>query len=111
MSEREPLFNVGMVCKDHAPKPGRFKDSDPSKLLGEMVKLGFPAKHPLTGKETKEHMWVKVHTVIQPGTYQTGEELVGTLNNDPVLDTEYQNGDDVAFKVDEIEDVFIDFES
>jgi uncharacterized protein YegJ (DUF2314 family) len=102
MSEREPLFNVGMVCKDHAPKPGRFKDSDPSKLVGEMVKLGFPATHPHTGKETIEHMWVNVHKV-------EGQELIGTLNNDPILDCEYQIGDDVAFKVEEIEDVFIDF--
>lgn len=110
-NEREPLSNLGLVCKEHAPKAGRFKDSDPSKLLGEMVKLGFPATHPITGKETIEHMWVEVHTVIQPGTYQTGEELIGTLNNDPVLNCEYEIGDEVAFKLEEIEDVYIDFQS
>lgn len=103
---KEPVFNVGLVCKDHAPKPGKFAASDPTKLIGEMVKLGFPAKNPHTGVDTLEHMWVRVTGLLPKG--MDGVELVGTLNNDPVLICEYQDGDRVAFGVEEIEDVYID---
>lgn len=100
----EPIFNVGLVCKDHAPKPGKFKDNKPADFVGKIVKLGFPATNPLSQKETLEHMWVRVDSLVQPGTYDSGEELVGTLDNDPILDCEYACGDEVAFKVEEIED-------
>lgn len=99
------MFNVGMVCKEHAPKPGRFADSDPDKFIGEMVKLGFPVKHPRTGVDTLEHMWVKVTGRVEKNM-DADEQLYGTLENDPVLECEYQNGDEIAFNVDEIEDVY-----
>jgi uncharacterized protein YegJ (DUF2314 family) len=107
----EPLFNVGMVCKDHAPKPGRFAGMKPHTFVGKLVKLGFPATNPQTNKETTEHMWVKVTQQLEVGIYSTGEELVGTLENDPFLICEYENGDEVAFKVEEIEDVYTDGDS
>lgn len=106
----EPLFNVGMVCKDHAPKPGKYAGTEPRAFLGKLVKLGFPATNPQTMTETTEHMWVKVSEVLEPGTYDSGEELVGTLENDPFLICEYENGDEVAFKVEEIEDIIAEGE-
>lgn len=95
-----------LVCGDHAPKPGRFKDAEPAKLVGEMVKLGFPVKHPLTGVDTLEHMWVKV-TGLVTKDMDADEQLVGILDNDPFLLCEYQAGDEIAFNVDEIEDVYL----
>jgi len=94
----EPLFNVGMVCKDHAPQPGKFAGMNPETFLGKFVKLGFDAINPRSGKETKEHMWVKV-------THMADGFLAGTLENDPILICEYQNGDGVLFQVEEIEDI------
>lgn len=100
---KEPLSNVGMVCGPCAEdrlKPGKFIGQDPATFIGKYVKLGFPAKNPATGADTTEHMWVKVD-----GKYEgeENEELIGTLNNDPILICEYQCGSQVAFKVAEIE--------
>jgi hypothetical protein len=103
----EPLFNVGMVCKDHAPKPGKFAGSEPSIFVGKLIKLGFPAINPRTLNETTEHMWVKVNRLCTEGE----EQLVGTLENDPFLICEYENGDEVAFKVEEIEDIIAEGEA
>jgi hypothetical protein len=105
---KESLMNVGLVCDHRAPKPGKYSGQEPHTFVGKYVKLGFPAVHPHSGVSTTEHMWVKVTQQVQPGVYQTGEELVGTLDNDPIYVTECQCGDEVAFKVDEIEEVLED---
>lgn len=85
--------NIGVVCDRHAPKPGRYKDVDPQTLIGKFVKLGFPSK---CGRI--EHMWILVEAV-------NGDELQGTLNNDPVLDVGFVCDDGDGFTTDEIEAV------
>jgi hypothetical protein len=97
---REPLLNVGLVCEKHAPKPGSFTGQDPSTFIGKHVKLGFPALD--RGRQTTEHMWVMV-TELFSGPEP--EQLVGFVNNDPVLECAYKDGDAVAFAVSEIEAV------
>lgn len=97
MSSRESASNFGFVCKEHAPKPGKYQGQEPSLFVGKLVKLGFPAKRS-NGHETIEHMWVKVEKLQD-------DQLVGTLENDPFLECEYQYGDGVLFQVEEIEDV------
>ena len=100
---KEPLSNIGRVCGPCAEerlKPGKFAGQDPATFIGKYVKLGFPVRDPMTGKETTDHMWVAVE-----GRYEGKEDkdLIGTLNNDPILVCEYQCGALVAFKVTEIE--------
>lgn len=95
---KEPIWNIGFPCEEHAPKPGKFTGQDPELFVGKIVKLGFPYKLK-DGKESKEHMWVKV---LKLGD-QT--QLEGVLNNDPVRVTDYAYGDGVGFDVEEIEEV------
>ncbi len=97
----EPLSNIGVVCPKHASKPGKYAGEDPKKFIGKHVKLGFPATDPRNGRQTTEHMWVKVE-----GLHEMG--LQGTVNNDPILNCEYKDGSGVAFGVEEIEAVYGD---
>ena len=111
MDGREPFSNISLVCKDHAPKPGKYRDGKPEDFVGKMVKLGFTGTNPHTGKVSLEHMWVRVSEALQPDKYQAGDwlfqqELIGSLDNDPVFEMEYQCGDNIAFKIEEIEDVY-----
>lgn len=92
----EPLINIGLVCPAHASKPGKYAGQLPTTFIGKFVKLGFKNEN---GTET-EHMWVKVTKLSD-----NGKELHGILDNDPVYDVGYQYGDELAFEVDEIEDV------
>jgi hypothetical protein len=92
---------LGTGLRAPAPKPGKFRGHDPKEFLGKFVKLCFPVKDPRPGgKVDSEHMWVKVLR-----EYEGDEDLVGELNNDPVFVCEYQCGDQLAFKVEEIEEV------
>lgn len=87
----EDRRNIGVVCGCHVPKAGAYKGVDPKTFIGKYVKLGFPSK---CGRV--EHMWVHVEEM-------DGGKLYGTLNNDPVLDVGFVDGDPVGFTVDEIE--------
>lgn len=97
---KEPLSNIGAVCEDCASKPGKYTGQDPKTFVGKHVKLGFPARDPRTMKKTTEHMWVEVQEV-------TPEGLKGTVNNDPIMVTQYICGTEILFTVDEIEDVYV----
>lgn len=87
-----------MVCKIHAPQAGKYADHDPKNFLNKLVKIPFKAFYPETGKETKEHMWVRVQSVNE-------DLLVGILDNDPMLMTGYVFGDAVKFQTKDIEDL------
>lgn len=93
----DPTWNIGYVCEEHAPKPGKFTGQDPNLFVGKLVKLGFPYTHK-DGKEAKEHMWVKV---LKLGN-QT--QLEGVLDNHPLRVTDYAYRDGVGFDVEEIEE-------
>lgn len=95
--------NVRLVCDAHAPRAGRYTGTAPETFLGGMVKLAFKNKHPVSKKETLEHMWVEVIELVDEGVYPNGERLIGRLHSEPVLETEYVAGDELAFSVAEIE--------
>lgn len=98
MTTERDHHNVGIVCPEHAPKPNaKYADLEPEDLLGYFAKLGFKGKDP-AGRERIEHMWVLVTEV-------RGRELVGELDNVPILEMEYECGDIVGFEIGEIEDV------
>lgn len=91
--------NVGIVCPEHSPKPNeKYAKEAPESFIGKFVKLGFKGKDP-TGAERTEHMWVEVTAVRD-------RELVGEVNNVPILEMEYECGDLIGFELDEIEDVY-----
>lgn len=93
---REPLSNIGMVCDAHAPKPRPELVKKAESLVGKFVKKGFATGLP-KGEPQVEHMWVDVQRV-------EGEELVGLLNNDPLV-VPLRCGDTVRVKLSEVEDV------
>jgi uncharacterized protein YegJ (DUF2314 family) len=98
MNDHEPLSNIGMVCPDHAPRPGKFTGQAPRSFVGKFVKLAFKGKNPRTGDAGLEHMWVQVK-------YAIGDKLKGKLANEPVSIMSYKHGDTVDFSVSEIEQV------
>lgn len=101
---RESPKTFGFVCHEHAPKPGKFTGKSPTDFVGRTVKLGFPAEAP-DGSHTHEHMWVRVTGTALIDIHKD-QDLIGVLSNDPVLKCDYTCGDEVAFKVDEIEAIY-----
>lgn len=99
---KEPISNIGFVCSEHAPKPGKYTAYDPSKIVGSFCKLGFPCKKP-DGSDLIEHMWVEVTEIL-------GESLKGRLDNDPigVYEGDFKGlscGDNVEFTLEEVEEI------
>lgn len=86
----------GLVCDKHATPSGAFAGQAPETFIGKHVMLAFP-----TGYENPEHerMWVLVEGLY---TGDTGEQLEGTLDNEPRFARGWQYGSAVAFNVDEI---------
>jgi uncharacterized protein YegJ (DUF2314 family) len=95
---KESLGNIGLVCQHTAPTAGKYTGQDAKQFVGKFVKVAFDAAHPLTGKPSKEHMWVKVESEDQG-------KLTGKLDNDPVFVTELQCGDEVTLTVEQIEEL------
>lgn len=94
--------NIEFKCATHAPKPrSKYSRKPVGFFLDKHVKKAFKARHPIHGNETFEHMWVKV-------TGFDGRRLIGTLDNQPVFDTDVKLHDQVSLLRSEIEDVYGD---
>ena len=93
---KEPIWNTGLVCNDHAPKAGFFSNTDPEKFVGLYVKKTFIAP---CGR--KEHMWVKITHVAD----KDKKEMVGILGNDPVYATQYRCDDVIKVLPEEVEQI------
>ena len=97
---KEPLWNTGMVCPEHAPRPqAEFAEKPIEFFLGGLVKLGFPFKR-ANGEDSLEHMWVR--QIVKNEDPSVPEELVGILDNDPHF-AELVCGDRIAFSRKEVE--------
>jgi len=95
----EHLGNIRFYCDKHAPKPQeQFRDWDPKDFVGRHVKLAFPADDPENPHIEREHMWVKVMEV-------DGQRLIGKLDNDPLFVSWLEDGSEVSFGRQEVEDV------
>lgn len=94
--EREE--NIRRICKECAEKKHEEtqRNLPPlNELIGKHVKKAFTDDHGV------EHMWVEVQSVnTAAGT------LIGILDNEPVLVTNFQVGDEVIVYISEIEEVF-----
>jgi len=89
----EPLSNVGMTCKKHAPKPMGY-EGPLEDLIGKFVERGFTSK---TGDT--EHMWVKVVTVED-------DVITGVLDNDPLFVDGLICGDETTVERGQIEAIY-----
>src|SRR5687767_2530133 len=96
MSVEDPR-NIGLVCKHEAPQPNsKFSQKNPEFFIGKFVKKGFHGNKP--DEDLIEHMWVEV-TEVKNG------ELVGKLNNDPIIVRSLKCDDIVTVKLEEIEEI------
>ena len=103
---KESKSNIGAVHSSCAPKPDPIIAKKPVDwFIGKHVKLGFSVPQEIIdqGGPKKEHMWVKVTRGVQEDEPQVGEELVGTLDNDPSYATDWTCGDTIGFRRDEVE--------
>ncbi len=98
--------NVGLVCKDCAKQ--RKKDTnamayEPAYFIGKFCLLPFPITIPARARQPKksgtERMWVQVIGLAET----EGDELCGTLANDPVYATKFAFGDIIEFSRSEIQ--------
>jgi hypothetical protein len=94
----------GITAPD-APGPGSFTGQPPEMFLGRHVKLAFP-----TGLQRPSHerMWVRVKGLFAG---DTGEQLEGTLDNDPRFTRDWHHGMTLAFNVSEIIEILSDAEA
>jgi uncharacterized protein YegJ (DUF2314 family) len=93
---KEPLSNIVLVCDQHAPKPDpRYRTMPLHALVGKYCKLAFHDQGRI------EHMWVRCTAL----GHMTDFQLKGTLDNDPVVITSVEYGDQVLFNRSEIEDL------
>ena len=96
----EPRENIGRIhgsCSDERLKQTQLliKNIPAEQFIGKYVKIAFKSKGLV------EHMWLKVTDFACQSDY----DLVGTLDNDPVIVVEFKCGDQVEFKLSEIEQV------
>lgn len=97
---KEPISNVGFLCSEHASKPGGFTDKSLDFFVGKFAKLLFVIPESKDKRRLNfERMWVEVLRV-------EGDELIGRLDNDPMYVTEYEFNDLLAFKIQEIAEVY-----
>jgi uncharacterized protein YegJ (DUF2314 family) len=81
-------------CADDRQKA--WQEANKGKVLsvGDYVRLGFPIENPVTGRPTKENLWVKITELKE-------DIIVGALSNYPVF-INLSWGDIVEFTFDEI---------
>ena len=93
------------LTRPDAPGPGGFTGQVPEMFLGRHVKLAFP-----TGLEGPSHerMWVRVERLHEG---DSGEQLEGTIQNEPRFTAEWSYGSAVAFNVSEIIEVLAEAEA
>ncbi len=95
----EPLENIGFRCERHRQLPNPvYNGMSLDWFRGRFCKLAFPGA---TDPERKEYMWVKVTGLAET----EGEELRGTLDNDPILATDFRCGDVIEFSRNEVLEV------
>lgn len=85
---REPDSNIGRICNQCAPRPGRYAKTEPAEFLGKLVKVAFPTHD---SRWIHENMWVLIDEI-------SGSELGGVLNNDPHCVAGLKCGDRVQVK-------------
>ena len=85
--------NIVFYCDKCAPVPETYT-GDLQELVGGFVKVGFPAN---LENVAIEHMWVKVTDV-------SGDNIIGTLDNEPAFTNMVSLGDTVEIARDAIEE-------
>jgi hypothetical protein len=90
----EPSSNFQLLHRSCAPRPRpELHHLASTDYVGAFVKRAFRASD-----GSIEHLWVKVDAVADG-------QIHGTVENDPVFDIGYANGDRVTFPIPEIEDI------
>ncbi len=89
--------NIYRTCPKHSSRPqAKYASWNPNDFVGKWIKVEFSEK----GTDKKEHLWVKINAVKEEGI------LLGTVDNDPLLDLEVECGDSVEVSISKIESCF-----
>ncbi len=102
--ENRKAVTAALVCLEHRPRPdlfGVYAGVPLEKFVGTSVLLGFEGKD-AQGIDRIEYMWVHVTGFADERAH--GDELVGVVDNVPFLDMEYECGDVISFRREEIQE-------
>lgn len=95
--QKEAMKNVRPVCSDCMDDIR--KDFQKSNKINQLI-TGHNAKITLKNNEgRKEHIWVLVKSI-------NNNEIIGNINNVPVIVTDWKVGDEITFKRSDISDIF-----
>lgn len=98
MKKKESIKNIGLVCVNCAPRPNpKYLTWPIESFVGRYIKSGFKVDKP---GGTIEHLWVHITGIENDTT------LMGTVDNDPILEVGLASGDEVFVGIKEIEDVY-----
>lgn len=95
----ESSSNICFTCSKHASKPDPELAKKPvDYFIGKYVKVSFNE----INTNNIEHVWVLVSSAKNPTT------LIGTIDNDPILNIGLKCGDTVDVTLDQIEKVYVE---
>jgi hypothetical protein len=103
-AENRKAVTAALACLEHRPRPnlsGIYAQVPLGDFIGTSVLLGFKGKDGL-GAERFEYMWVHVTGLADARVH--GDELVGVIDNVPFLVMEYECGDTISFRREEIQE-------
>ena len=86
--------NIGLMPKD---KGDERRAKWQANNMNTVIKPGDYVKKTFTQKKMSEHMWVEVISV-------DGEDIVGTLDNDPMFITNVKSGQVIKMRFSQIAD-------
>ncbi len=93
---------AGLTSLAHRPRPNlycEYTEIPVERFLGNNVLLGFPGVDPY-GVKRPEYLWVFVVRLAKE--HEHGDELVGVVDSVPFLKMEYEYGDLISFRREEI---------
>lgn len=95
--QKEAIKNTQPVCPDCIDN--MKKDFQKSNKINQLI-TGHNVKITLKDNEgRKEHIWVVVKSI-------SNNEIIGNINNIPVIVTNWKLGDEIIFKRSDISDIF-----
>lgn len=101
--------NIRVMCGKHISKPDpNLHHLQPQEYIGCAVKIAFDEIGTPTSfsSSSREHMWVLVTGFQELESVDPDRKtvkLIGTLDNDPVLNVGHECGDTIVFDITEIE--------
>jgi len=95
---KEPLSNSKILLDGPLKPDPELAGKEPEWFVGRYVKYGFPYTC-AEGEQHVEYMWVMVNGY-------SGKHFIGILGNDPLLPSDFKEGDSVIIPIDGVVQVW-----